>query len=344
MGSFQDNVIVKKIALFISRNVNTREERKFDEGGEVRVRTDEIKLIRIDRPDSATIFEGRAIDFGVLQSSAAWQIKRETIQGLETVIEFVNNGKYNQVWNNRATLLPPVPFINIFSIQFDGVNDFLSIPDDPSINFNALTDAFSFSMWVKSTQGNRAYFDKGSGNTFISWYVRNSRIVLEMRSTSSANRIEVENDANLAALSDGAWHLWTTTYDGSGNASGVTHYLDGVALTPTVIQDNLSSSTANSDLFAIGSRSVGNNFFQGNLDEPAIFNIELSSANVTTIYNAGIPISLLNLGAPISTGLVSGWRMGDDPSDIFPTIVDIKGTNDATMTNMTAGDIESESP
>ena len=78
------------------------------------------------------------------------------------------------------------------------------------------------------------------------------------------------------------------------------------------------------------------------LDEVSIFDYELTSGQVTSIYNSGTPTDLDNTSGV--TAPVHWWRMGD--GDTFPTITDVgtTGGNDGTMTNMESGDIVTDTP
>ena len=68
--------------------------------------------------------------------------------------------------------------------------------------------------------------------------------------------------------------------------------------------------------------------FNGNLDEVSYFTSELSSGDVSTIYNSGVPNDISSLN-PI--GL---WRCGD--GDTSPILTDNgSGGNNGTMTNFT---------
>jgi hypothetical protein len=80
--------------------------------------------------------------------------------------------------------------------------------------------------------------------------------------------------------------------------------------------------------------------FRGNMDEICIWDVAFSSGDVTTLYNAGAPSDLAS--APNSASRREWWRMGD--SAVFPTIPGVVGANNGTMTNMTAGDIETVTP
>ena len=76
--------------------------------------------------------------------------------------------------------------------------------------------------------------------------------------------------------------------------------------------------------------------FDGNIDEVTIYNAELTSGEVTTLYNSGTP------SEPSTTNLVSYYKMGD--GDTYPTITDNQGSNNGTMTNMGSEDIVLDTP
>ena len=73
--------------------------------------------------------------------------------------------------------------------------------------------------------------------------------------------------------------------------------------------------------------------------------MELSAADVTTLYNDGLPYTVA-----ADTGLIGWWRMGDgtitgDSIATFPTIPDDStNSNNGTMTNMTSTDFEADVP
>jgi hypothetical protein len=56
--------------------------------------------------------------------------------------------------------------------------------------------------------------------------------------------------------------------------------------------------------------------FDGFADEVAMWETDLSSADVTAIYNSGTPFALTASGTPNSASLMSWWRMGDSSSDV----------------------------
>ena len=127
-------------------------------------------------------------------------------------------------------------------------------------------------------------------------------------------------------VSSDTWYHLVSTYNGVGGTNadlGIKLYLNGVQV------DNVSSNNNNyvamqntSQDFRIGVDT------DGNVDEVAIFDSELSASDVTSIYNSGVPNNLNDLSTPP----LSWWRCGD--GDTSPTLTDNgSGGNNGTMTN-----------
>ena len=78
--------------------------------------------------------------------------------------------------------------------------------------------------------------------------------------------------------------------------------------------------------------------FAGNLDNISMWNTALTEANLLEIYNGGVPLDIKSLGS--ASSLTNWWRMGDPGGQSsFPTIKDVKGSVDMTMTNMDSSNI-----
>ena len=304
---------------------------------------------RVDVQNSTTSFTGKTYDLDAATSASVWQITRTIVSGTETITQYADDeNTYDKIWDNRTSLFGAIPFVNVFSIQFDGANDYIDIADNAAIDFDFRSEAASWNLWLKTsdTTSGVTYFEKNSSNVGWRFYLSANRLIIELRGTGgTGDRIRVRTDNNVT-YNDGSWHMISCTYDGSGNASGITIYIDGVSETLDIQNDTLTTDTSVAANAAIAARTGGgNNFGPGNIDEVSIWDVELSSANITTIYNSGTPIDLQGQGvSPITTSLNYWARMGDGPSDSFPTIQDVENSINGTMTNMTAGDIETEVP
>ena len=108
-----------------------------------------------------------------------------------------------------------------------------------------------------------------------------------------------------SGLTDGSWHHVALTYDGSQVISGFTLYIDGSSVAISTLSNVTPSgvsSTAHFRLSARGDSSSVVQHFDGNLDEVGFWTSELTSSDVTAIYNSGVPASLTSYSP------VGWWR------------------------------------
>jgi hypothetical protein len=300
----------------------------------------------------ASTFEGKTHDLDAATSSAVWQISRTTISGNLVLKQYANDViTYDQIWDNKEALFPDPPFLNTFSVQFGGVNEFIDVDHDVTQSFDFRTEAASWVFWCKTSASaptGVTFFEK-QGGTNPGWrvYLANNRMTVELKGTGGvSDRIRVRAPA-LPEFDDGFWHMMSFTYNGSGLASGVTIYTDGVVVIGLDVQnDALLTDTSTAVNMGIGGRTGGGNTFgPGNVDEVSLHNVLLTSGEISSMYNAGFPIDLQDQGvSPITTNLKYWNRMGDGLNDVFPILEDVEGGIQGTMTNMTAGDIETEVP
>ena len=236
------------------------------------------------------------------------------------------DGIYRKALNFQIRILNS--FNNIYSTAFDGVDDYVDI-DASGSDIN--TSLGTFSLWANVGE-------MAASGYFINYRVdSNNQIQLLYHAASNEARMNYTagGTANSAVLTDaiendGLWHHIAGTWNSSGN---VKIYLDSTLKATTAISGTFSGTPAYA---SIGSSGVGSSYYAGNIDEVSLFNVELTAANVTTLYNEGLPYTVAS-----DTGLIGWWRMGDggiigNPIATFPTIPDETGNNDGTMTNMTS--------
>jgi len=229
------------------------------------------------------------------------------------------------------------PPFNTKSLRFDGALDYV---DAGNVLGFERTDSFSISLWFRRDNYNTTEFliskqdstSNSRGYTILIPSNDNRLTVVIRNNTASSGRLIVDSTVE---INDITWHHMVMTYDGSSTVGGITLYLDGSDVTG-VTSGTLSSTILNSANFNIGAKN-GSNTFQGNIDEVSIFDSELSSSDVTSIYNSGEPNDV-----SILSNIVSFFRMGDN--DTYPTVSDNVGSNDGTMINMTSSDIVSNTP
>lgn len=279
-------------------------------------------------------------DLDTLKGRDEWRIERITISGDDLISEFADGGKFTQIWDNREAIFESIigPYTNAFSTVFDGINDYVDLQDTHQYD-NAT--AFSVGIWVKpqNTSVQRSMFSKaqGTGSVFGYNFMHNSSGVLfvQLRATSQLR----QHTFTGSTLTSSVWQLVVFTYAGSQNINGLRAYIDAVIGT-TPASGGITNTWLFGQSTSIGARDGNTQFFAGNIDEVTVWTKALTQAEITELYNSGVPTDPALHSA--SGSLASHYRMGD--GDSFPTIVDNKGSDNGTMINMDAGDFENDVP
>lgn len=172
-------------------------------------------------------------------------------------------------------------------MQFDGVNDFISVQDHPELNFG--TGDFSVDAWVKTSanSGIKIIVDKQTLNGFIyqgySFYLNYGYLTVQLADGIAPNSFTNYNSAVFVA--DGNWHHVGVTVS-RNNHNGIIFYKDGVGTQygdPTLRPGNLD----NSSILTLGRQSFADqNKFSGILDEVELFNRVLSTSEMKSIFDA----------------------------------------------------------
>ena len=185
---------------------------------------------------------------------------------------------------------PIPPFTNVYSMLFDGVNEYISTPSNATLDI-AYNLPFTISMWVKIdslTGGLQSIISKYNGAATRGYFFAVDslgRLRIDLQNNGGANGLSA---FSVNTVSLGVWQHICVTYDGGLDVSGVNFYIDSVksAITPNI--NSLSATISNSVDFEFG-RLNGSLFFGGNMDEFRIWNIEFNLSQVSTDYNGGIP-------------------------------------------------------
>lgn len=213
------------------------------------------------------------VDSGTNSGSSTGQVdlSASTIQA--NTITYTVSG----VSANFSLSVTASPFLaNTYSMEFDGVDDYVETGYTiPSIS------EWSVSFWVNID-------DASNSNYYYHISARNSSttglVVWSGNGTSSSQRnFSVKMNSTTITFSVTSFSTWYNIII-TGNGSNLTAYVDGVQ----------AATTADSTLFPtltyttkIGSNKDGTNyFFNGKIDETAIWNTALSSDAVQEIYNA----------------------------------------------------------
>lgn len=240
----------------------------------------------------------------------------------------ISNGSNWYVYNYDDT----TAFSNNLSLSFDGSNDYVATNYKPSSSATAL----SISYWMKSTSysgGAAAFSVEGYPDTEKSFrfnFTPTGTFYVTVSNGSASYNNTTESATNSPTqginLFDGSWHHVLGTLNGQS----VKVYVDGVeefTLTSTVTYAGGDQTYP----YYIGMLGNGypSYYWNGELDEVSVFETELSSSDVTAIYNSGVPTDLTSYSP------VGWWRMGDNDGGTGTTITDQgSGGNNGTLINM----------
>ena len=113
---------------------------------------------------------------------------------------------------------------------------------------------------------------------------------------------------------EGAWTHVAATYGGGGVVTDLEIYVNGTlqSVTRSTVAGYVAMENTAYDIWIGGYTAFGYSL-NGNIDEVAIFNVELDADAVTDIYNNGKPFDLLHNRGNYdnSSAIVGYWRMND---------------------------------
>lgn len=188
---------------------------------------------------------------------------------------------------------------NNAAISFNGTDQYIELSNE--INYGT-TNTLSF--WVKSSNtGTRDVFGANTNGGYL-LKALNASDTVSYRTSSGARTFDLSGLSS-NPMKDGNWHHIVFTRNSSNL---IQLYVDGSTVGST------QSLTGNTLFKVIGANYAKSVFFDGSIDEVAIFNKALSLSEVELIYNAtndnpGKTGNLFTGG--LDTSLVYWNRMGD---------------------------------
>ncbi len=248
---------------------------------------------------------GRPRDLTKYNPSSWWRLG-DTVDGSGATVPDLGYGK------NDATLVN-IPLYkkatastySDYSIAFNGSDEYMDTGADTNLEDK------TYSFWAKSSDtsatARNTVFAHGANNKgafHLNW--SSSRPLLYM----GTGNYRFWNDTS--SQDDGAWHHYAVCVK-AAYPSGALLYIDGVLQTV-----NLDAGGAPGGAYSaleIG-RSNSGEFFNGSLDEFAVFDGHLSSATINEIYAEGIPGKLTGHSPE------HWWRMGEDDGGTGTLVTD----------------------
>lgn len=175
------------------------------------------------------------------------------------------------------------------AISLDGSTQYVTVPDDTTLQFGSSSAAFSIAAWIKTSGSGyqpivcKARPGGGQINMDYRFWLTDTGLLQLRRWNQSSSTAYNLTDSDGSALNDGTWHHVVFV-----NESSTSHklYIDGsLAETST---DSWTQAAGNSEPVEIGrSRDAYNNvtyYFDGEIDDARVYQSALGSGDVYAIY------------------------------------------------------------
>jgi len=231
-----------------------------------------------------------------------------------------------------------------YAFDFNGIDESFAsaIPG----SFFSRNNAFSISVWTQSDTrlAVKGVLGNGSSGNCIRLRSANSGSpVFGIKydffmsgdfATSAGYHLSVQSDG-LVWTAD-TWYNIVITYDGSSTGAGLKMYINNGTAKVSTSADFTTSDCVSSSDFAMGAirQTAFSTGLDGRLSNVSIWNAELTSTQVTEIYNQGKPSNLNNHSA--YSNLTNWYQLGENSSfdGTNWTVLDEKGTNNGTGANL----------
>lgn len=219
-------------------------------------------------------------------------------------------------------------FSNTYSMDFDGADEYFNCNTGNIGNVD-----FSMSWWIKTD---------ATGSWAGMWSVG-----CEARGSANSSfgrlyfvaanlKVAAGSDYGSTTLNDGNWHHIVETFTASTKVKNI--YVDGnttpEATVSLPVWWNLPTYYFTEVVIGKYNAVTTSFVYEGLMDEVAYWNSVLSTSNVTTLYNSGVPGDISSLSP------VGWWRMGENGTYSSGwTLTDQgSGGNDATSVNIEEAD------
>lgn len=190
---------------------------------------------------------------------------RLSISGVRAGAQYQVSTDFGKTWG-RTVAAPP---IRAKALQFDGQNDFVSLPDSSTLPTG--NGSYTLEAWIKpDVMGDRGIIGWGP------WGKQSQVNALRLMGNGQIRHYWWGNDldVNVGNLADGKWHHVAATFDGKTRRVYVDGVLKGSDVPPAhklpVVAKNIR----------IGSTNNGE-FFKGGIDDAAIWSRSLSQEEIT---------------------------------------------------------------
>jgi len=239
----------------------------------------------------------------------------------------------------NSDLTRSIPYSS-YSMYFDGLTEDIRCGNSLGSSLSQ-AEYVTVSCWVyfNNTTEEQGLWNFRSGDntndvgTSLSLYSSGAVLRLAYYEGGNNGYVTISNPG----FSNGNWYNITCVYD-KGAAGKI--YIDGQA--QTVVDSGIYSTVDfSSDNFYIGSYYSSTYSTNGNLSNIAVWNSELTSDQVLTVYNGGVPNDISSL-SPTRWWSLSGDSYFDGNNFICPNLT--SSSNNGTSYNLGSQDLVGNGP
>jgi PKD repeat protein len=173
--------------------------------------------------------------------------------------------------------------------DFDGVGDFITVADDPALDWSA-DASFTIELWANLTNvagRNKVMIGRDEDGGYPHWWLGASQSTGYVNWNLLDENREGVALAGTTPLNDGVWHHLVAVRDGAADENRL--YVDGV-LVDSATHDYTAGFGASTSL-GIGYMAYNHNpdyYYDGKLDEIALYDVALTEAQIQTHYTDGL--------------------------------------------------------
>ena len=186
-------------------------------------------------------------------------------------------------------------FLDDNSVLLDGTDDYIQLDAITNVDdFQDIKDRGAVSIWVKINT------TSSTGQIFRMQADSNNFISMNYHAASNTTRTAYKGSggttiAKTAAAIEGDdnWHHLVSTWSTTTNKISI--YLDGSLVESKPNSGSLDTFSGEIAAVDVGQNTVGSSYFDGSVNDISFWNVNLTGAQVSTIYNNGKPNDILTL-------------------------------------------------
>ena len=243
---------------------------------------------------SGGVYSAYPSGLSINSSTGEIDLAASTIQSYKIFYETSGAGCPNSSTFDLAVTAAGIA--NNYSMSFDGVNDYLNLSNNSIFN---LGTSFTISGWFNfaaSKYQGLISFDSSSTRGWFLYQISN-----DIKLYDGSNAYTLKS----SYTTTNQWDSFIVTYDGTD----LVFYINGVQESTQAVSINLQT---NGNDGQIGNNQAGTGrYFDGKIDELAIWNTALTSTQIQSIYNATSTNLTKDLTTVSGSNLIYWTRMGD---------------------------------